>query len=145
MFLCVGFRYLKLVEDLQRVNMKSLSDEAKLSFFLNLYNAMAIHAVIRIGHPGGMIDRRSFFSDFLYVVGGYPFSLSIIRNGILRNNQRPPFSLIKPFGSGDKRHEVITTQLPFSSKSLIMLFSPQRNDIYIYIWGCILIEFHFKN
>lgn len=99
-------RYLKLVEDLQRVNMKSLSDEAKLSFFLNLYNAMAIHAVIRIGHPGGMIDRRSFFSDFLYVVGGYPFSLSIIRNGILRNNQRPPFSLIKPFGSGDKRHEL---------------------------------------
>lgn len=84
----------------------SLSAEAKMSFFLNLYNAMAIHAVIRIGHPGGMIDRRSFFSDFLYVIGGYPYSLNIIRNGILRNNQRPPFSLVKPFGSRDKRLQV---------------------------------------
>lgn len=96
-------RYLQVVQDLQRVNIMSLSAEAKMSIFLNLYNAMAIHAVIRIGHPGGMIDRRSFFSDFLYVIGGYPYSLNTIKNGILRNNQRPPFSIAKPFGSREKR------------------------------------------
>lgn len=94
------------MEDLQRVDPLTLTADEKLVFFLNLYNSMAIHAVIRVGHPGGMIDRRSFFSEFMYVIGGSPYSLSSIMNGILRGNQRPPFSLVKPFGSGDKRLEV---------------------------------------
>lgn len=84
----------------------TLSHDEKLAFFLNLHNAMAMHAVIRIGHPGGMIDRRPFFAEFMYVIGGHPYSLSSIKNGILRGNRRPPFSLIKPFSSGDKRLEV---------------------------------------
>lgn len=97
---------MNLVEDLQRVNLMTLSHDEKLAFFLNLHNAMAMHAVIRIGHPGGMIDRRPFFAEFMYVIGGHPYSLSSIKNGILRGNRRPPFSLIKPFSSGDKRLEV---------------------------------------
>lgn len=67
---------------------------------------MVIHAIIRIGHPEGVIDRKSFFSDFQYVVGGYPYSLTTIENGILRNNRRGRYSLVKPFGSTDKRLEV---------------------------------------
>lgn len=100
-------RYVNLVEDLQRVNLLTLSHDEKLAFFLNLHNGMALHAVIRVGHPGGMLDRRSFFADFMYVIGGNSYSLSSLTNGILRNNRRPPFSLIKPFSSGDKRLEVM--------------------------------------
>ncbi|KAL7110929.1 hypothetical protein ACP275_05G056500 [Erythranthe tilingii] len=99
-------RYVHLVEDLQRVNLLTLSHDEKLAFFLNLHNAMAIHAVIRIGHPGGMIDRRPFFAEFMYIIGGNPYSLSSIKNGILRGNRRPPYVLIKPFSSGDKRLEL---------------------------------------
>ncbi|XP_073145700.1 uncharacterized protein [Henckelia pumila] len=99
-------RYVNLVEDLQRVNLLTLSADEKLAFFMNLHNAMAIHAVIRIGSPGDMIDRRSFFNEFMYVVGGYAFSLSSIKDGILRNNRRQPFSLTKPFSSGDARLEL---------------------------------------
>ncbi|KAL3652851.1 hypothetical protein CASFOL_002532 [Castilleja foliolosa] len=104
-------RYVNLVEDLQRVNLMTLSHEEKLAFFLNLHNAMVIHAVIRIGHPGRMIDRKPFFSEFMYVVGGYHYSLSSIKNGILRNNRRSPYSLIKPFSSGDKRLELAFTKV----------------------------------
>ncbi|EPS62586.1 hypothetical protein M569_12203 [Genlisea aurea] len=96
-------RYLNLAEDLQRVDLTTLGEKEKLSFFLNLHNAMAIHAVIRIGPPGGMMDRMPFFADFMYVVGGYPYSLSTITNGILRDNRRPPYSLVKPFSSSDPR------------------------------------------
>lgn len=99
-------RYVNLASDLQRVNLFELTPDEKLAFFLNLYNAMVIHAIIRVGHPEGVIDRKSFFSDFQYVVGGYPYSLSTIKNGILRNNRRDTYSLAKPFGSGDKRLEV---------------------------------------
>ncbi|RAL54607.1 hypothetical protein DM860_001735 [Cuscuta australis] len=96
-------RYLSLVHDMQRVNLETLSGNELLAFFLNLYNAMAIHGVIRIGHPGGMIDRRAFFAEFQYLVGGYPYSLSAIKDGILRGNKRAPFALTKPFSNGDKR------------------------------------------
>jgi hypothetical protein len=99
-------RYINLTQDLQRVNIVELSENEKLAFFLNLYNAMVIHAVISVGSPEGVIDRRSFFNDFLYLIGGHPYSLAIIENGILRCNQRSPYSLMKPFSTGDKRSEV---------------------------------------
>ncbi|KAA8532318.1 hypothetical protein F0562_032351 [Nyssa sinensis] len=99
-------RYVNLAQDLHRVNILTLSADEKLAFFLNLYNAMVIHAVIRIGHPGGVADRRSFYSDFQYLVGGHPYSLSTIKNGILRGNRRPPYSLVKHFGAGEKRLEL---------------------------------------
>ncbi|CAL9067914.1 unnamed protein product [Musa banksii] len=103
-------RYVNLVKDLQRVDIFSLSADEKLAFFLNLYNAMVIHAVIRIGRPGE-IDRKVFYCDFQYVVGGYPYSLSSIKNGILRSNRRQPYSLVKPFSARDKRLELAPAKL----------------------------------
>ncbi|XP_059457747.1 uncharacterized protein LOC132187446 [Corylus avellana] len=99
-------RYVNLAQELHRVDLLALSENEKLAFFLNLYNAMVIHAVIRIGCPESVIDRRFFFSDFQYVVGGYPYSLNTINHGILRNNRRPPYSLVKSLSSGDKRLEL---------------------------------------
>jgi hypothetical protein len=99
-------RYDNLAQDLHRVDVLKLSQDEKLAFFLNLHNAMVIHAVIRVGCPEGAIDRRSFYSDFQYIVGGSPYSLNTIKNGILRSNRRSPYSLVKPFGTGDKRLEV---------------------------------------
>ncbi|KAK8529132.1 hypothetical protein V6N13_102066 [Hibiscus sabdariffa] len=96
-------RYLNLTRDLQRVDLRLLAPDEKLAFFLNLYNAMVIHAVVTIGHPDGILNRRAFFSDFQYVIGGYPYSLGVIQNGILRNNRKSPYSLIRPFGKGDRR------------------------------------------
>ncbi|XP_050210609.1 uncharacterized protein LOC126660931 [Mercurialis annua] len=99
-------RYINLVENLHRLDILELSTNEKLAFFLNLHNAMVIHAVIRVGCPEGVVDRRSFHSDFQYIVGGFSYSLNAIKNGILRNNRRSPYSLVKPFGAGDKRLEI---------------------------------------
>lgn len=96
-------RYLNLVQGLQRVDLCTLSPDEKLAFLLNLYNAMVIHAVIRKGYPEGMIERKSFVSDFQYIVGGNPYSLNAIRNGLLRSNRRAPYALVKPFSAGDNR------------------------------------------
>ncbi|CAN0923872.1 hypothetical protein LINGRAHAP2_LOCUS33802 [Linum grandiflorum] len=101
-------RYANLVVELQRVDLTALSTQEKTAFFLNLYNAMTIHAVIRIGSPQGLTDRRSFYSDFNYVVGGSPYSLNAIKNGVLRNNRRSPYSFVKPFGSGDRQLQIVT-------------------------------------
>ena len=88
------------------MDLLKLSQDEKLAFFLNLHNAMVIHAVIRVGCPEGPIDRRSFSSNFQYIVGGSSYSLNTITNGILRSNRRSPYSVVKPFGTGDKRLEV---------------------------------------
>lgn len=94
------------------MNLLELSHDEKLAFFLNLYNAMVIHGLIRFGRPEGVIDRKSFFSDFQYLVGGQPYSLMAIKNGILRGNKRPPYSFVKPFSNGDKRLEVNLFHFP---------------------------------
>ncbi|CAN6679164.1 unnamed protein product [Malus baccata var. baccata] len=96
-------RYLRIVEELQRVEVKDMKREERLAFFINLYNMMAIHAILVWGHPTGAIERKRLFGDFKYVVGGSTYSLSAIQNGILRGNQRPPYNLMKPFGAKDKR------------------------------------------
>lgn len=108
-------RYINVIEDLHRVNLLELSHNEKLAFFLNLYNAMVIHGLIRFGRLEGVIDRKSFFSDFQYLVGGHPYSLIAIKNGILRGNRRPPYSFVKPFSSSDKRLEVSKVYLIIST------------------------------
>ncbi|PNT67570.1 hypothetical protein BRADI_3g29080v3 [Brachypodium distachyon] len=105
-------RYANLAQDLQRADVFALPAGERLSFFLNLHNAMAIHAAVVARAGGaqtaapGIGDRRSFFADFLYVVGGYPYSLTTITNGVLRANRRQPYSIVKPLASSDKRLEL---------------------------------------
>ncbi|CAM0913664.1 unnamed protein product [Alopecurus aequalis] len=99
-------RYIRTTEELQRVEISELAREEKLAFFINLYNMMAIHALVTCGHPAGPLDRKKFFGDFKYVIGGCAYSLSAIENGILRGNQRPPYNLVKPFGQKDQRSKV---------------------------------------
>lgn len=99
-------RYLRIVEELQRVEVQDMPREEKLAFFINLYNMMAIHAILVLGHPAGPLERRKLFGDFKYVFGGSTYSLSAIQNGILRDNQRPPYNLMKPFGAKDIRSKV---------------------------------------
>ncbi|GMH23953.1 hypothetical protein Nepgr_025796 [Nepenthes gracilis] len=100
-------RYLNLVQGLHRVDIKMLSSNEKLAFFLNIHNAMAIHAMIKMGYPEGMIERKPLVTDFQYLIGGHSYSLSAIKNGILRSNRRPPYSLIKPFAAGDTRLKLV--------------------------------------
>ncbi|PSS00010.1 Glutaredoxin like [Actinidia chinensis var. chinensis] len=104
-------RYLRIVEELQRVDLQDMPREEKLAFFINLFNMMVIHAILVWGHPAGALERRKLLGDFKYVIGGCTYSLSAIQNGILRANQRPPYNLIKPFGLKDKRFKV---SLPYS-------------------------------
>ncbi|CAJ2648533.1 unnamed protein product [Trifolium pratense] len=99
-------RYLRIVEELQRVEIFDLSRQDTIAFFLNLYNMMTIHAILVWGHPAGPLERRRLFADFKYVIGGSAYSLSAIQNGILRGNQRQPYTLMKPFGVKDKRLKV---------------------------------------
>lgn len=98
---------MRTVEELQRVDLQDIPREEKLAFFINLYNMMAIHGILVWGYPLGPLERRKLFGEFKYVIGGCNYSLSVIANGILRGNQRPPYNLTRPFGMRDRRSKVI--------------------------------------
>eukprot|EP01018_Ginkgo_biloba_P038033 Gb_17271 [translate_table: standard] len=131
-------RYLKTIEELHRIELHDFSREENLAFFINLYNMMAIHAIVLCGHPNGALERRKYFGDFKYVIGGYPYSLSAIQNGILRANQRPPYNLIRPFGLKDKRSRValpdaeplvhFASVCGSKSSPALRCYSPERID-----------------
>ena len=73
------------------------------AFWINLYNALIIDAVIRFNIQGSLSKDPGFFRKAAYNVGGLRFSADDVEHGILRGNRRHPFFPFPQFGSGDPR------------------------------------------
>ncbi len=58
----------------------------RLAFWLNVYNALVLHAVIARRALGGVRTVGDFFAGSQYMVGGHVFSLDEIEHGLLRVN-----------------------------------------------------------
>ena len=71
-----------------------LSEQQKLSFFINLYNVLILHANCVIGFPENSIESRTNYfrgkTGALYNIGGHDFSPDDIEHGILRANHAHP-------------------------------------------------------
>ena len=88
--------YKKLAGRLGNYDYKSLSSrEEKLAFWINLYNALVIDAVIQAKIQSsvteGWLGILRFFHQAAYLVGGERFSLSDIEHGVLRANSGFPY------------------------------------------------------
>ncbi|XXG81549.1 hypothetical protein AAC387_Pa09g2151 [Persea americana] len=81
-----GFRV--LVEQLAKVNLKRLSCNEKLAFWINLYNALIMHAYLAYGVPKSEIKLFSLMQKAAYTVGGHSFSAADIEYIILK--MKPP-------------------------------------------------------
>ena len=98
--------YERLSAQLQRVELAQLSRNEKIAFFVNVYNAMVIHATIKKGAPTWLWTRYKFFYQTFYIISGDVYTLQDIENGILRGNKKGIGMLSPPFSSGDKRRSV---------------------------------------
>ncbi|XP_042190511.1 uncharacterized protein zgc:152951 isoform X1 [Callorhinchus milii] len=98
--------YCQLAIQLQRVEVDNLTRKEKLAFFINVYNALVIHAQIIYGQPKNVWQRYRFFNIASYVIGGEIFSLQSIENGVLRANQRGIAQIMKPFSSSDPQLKI---------------------------------------
>eukprot|EP00960_Hanusia_phi_P045016 756977-Hanusia_phi.AAC.5 len=84
-------RHLNLLGEIQRSDLKRLSEKEKLAVFLNLYHLILIHAYASGGnHVSKMSDkeRQLFFHNSCFIVGYTVFSLDDIFHGIFRSNTR---------------------------------------------------------
>uniref|UniRef100_A0A4W3JU43 Zgc:152951 n=1 Tax=Callorhinchus milii TaxID=7868 RepID=A0A4W3JU43_CALMI len=97
--------YCQLAIQLQRVEVDNLTRKEKLAFFINVYNALVIHAQIIYGQPKNVWQRYRFFNIASYVIGGEIF-LQSIENGVLRANQRGIAQIMKPFSSSDPQLKI---------------------------------------
>lgn len=104
-----GFRrYVLMTTRLQRADVTSLNREEKIAFFVNIYNAMVIHAYVEKGPPKSAWQRVRFFSRISYKIGGACYSLNDIEHGVLRGNKRFGLALYPQISSsGDPRADVV--------------------------------------
>ena len=98
--------YVKATAQLQRVELSGLSREDTIAFFINIYNALVIHAKVARGHPTNLWQRYKFFNYTSYTIGGYMYSLQDIENGVLRANRKGIGQFRRPFGSKDPRRKI---------------------------------------
>ncbi|XP_043226984.1 uncharacterized protein LOC122384072 isoform X1 [Amphibalanus amphitrite] len=98
--------YVRMARELQRVDIFGLNREEKLAFFINVYNALVVHGNIATGHPTNVWQRWKFFNNTAYVLGGSPFTLQDIENGVLRANKKGVGALSPQFSKADPRRRL---------------------------------------
>jgi len=86
-------------------------DDARIAFWLNLYNALLLERLARDPIAGSMLRHPRLFSRTAYAVGGRPHSLNLIEHGILRRNRRPPYHPRRPLRRGDPRLRALPSRL----------------------------------
>ena len=75
----------------------------RLAFWINVYNALVLHGIVRLGIRRSVRYRWNFFGRVSYRVGGHGLSLDDVEHGVLRDNRRRPWPPLRPFGAGDGR------------------------------------------
>ena len=96
--------YRQCARRLQSFDLRTLSSrEARLAFWINLYNALVVDAVIQFGVSRTVNEVPGFFWRAAYVIGGRRFCAHDIEHGILRANAPHPAIPGAHFGRGDSR------------------------------------------
>lgn len=98
--------YVHLAQELQRTEIITMADNEKVSFFINIYNAMVIHSFVIHGAPTSLLKRYRFYNSTSYMIGGFYFSLNDIESGILRANRKPVATFSVPFKKNDPRFHI---------------------------------------
>ncbi|KAJ0249375.1 Uncharacterized protein HA466_0148810 [Hirschfeldia incana] len=81
-------KFRTLVEQLARVNPILLSCNEKLAFWINLYNALIMHAYLAYGVPKSDLKLFSLMQKAAYTVGGHSYTAAAMEYVILK--MKPP-------------------------------------------------------
>lgn len=113
----IDYAALRDSEDMERIEMCAarlrgldprglLGRDERTAFWINLYNALTVHAIIAFEVEGSVLRKRGFFRRARYEVGEFVLSLDEIEHGILRGNRALPYVPSRTFAPGDARLEL---------------------------------------
>lgn len=86
-------------------------DDARIAFWISLYNAILIEELERHPRTGSVLRHRKMFGSTRRRVGEHEYSLDVIEHGVLRRNARPPARIRRTLGRGDPRLAVMPSRL----------------------------------
>jgi hypothetical protein len=96
--------YVEAAHGLAAFDPAGLTTEAeRIAFWVNVYNALIVHAVIAFGAQRTITEIPRVFDRAAYVIGGLRYSANDIEHGILRANAGHPLSWRGQFRRGDPR------------------------------------------
>ncbi|KAK3023002.1 hypothetical protein RJ639_044996 [Escallonia herrerae] len=72
-----------LVSRLEEVDPRKMKREEKLAFWINVHNALVMHALLVYGIPEGNMKRFSLLLKAAYNIGGRTISVDLIQSSIL--------------------------------------------------------------
>ncbi|CAH8381526.1 unnamed protein product [Eruca vesicaria subsp. sativa] len=118
-------RFRTLVEQLAKVNPIHLSCNEKLAFWINLYNALIMHAYLAYGVPKSDLKLFSLMQKAAYTVGGHSYTAAAMEYVILKMKpptHRPQIALLLAINklkvSEEQRKASIDTHEPLLSFAL---------------------------
>lgn len=74
--------YRILVEQLERVNVSQMECDRKIAFWINVHNALVMHAYLAYGIPQSSLRRLALFHKAAYNIGGHIISANTIEQAI---------------------------------------------------------------
>src|SRR5215831_7909443 len=77
--------------------------EERLAFWINVYNALVLHAIVGLGVRRSVARARNFFGRAAYRIGEFVFSADDVEHGVLRGNRRRVLPPLRSFGARDPR------------------------------------------
>ncbi|XP_024026889.1 uncharacterized protein LOC21406841 isoform X2 [Morus notabilis] len=79
---CAINNYRVLVEQLERINVSQMETNAQTAFWINVYNALIMHAYLAYGIPNSSLRRLALFHKAAYNIGGRVISANAIEQSI---------------------------------------------------------------
>ena len=95
--------FTNFIGEMQTFDLAELSFSEKVTFFINIYNALVLHGFVVLGPPTTLCQRLHFYNHTCYRIGKQVYALNDIEHGILRGNQKPHISFRRVFSSIDPR------------------------------------------
>ncbi|XP_065857849.1 uncharacterized protein [Euphorbia lathyris] len=74
--------YRVLVEQLERVTFNQMENNARIAFWINVYNSLIMHAYLAYGIPHSSLRRLALFHKAAYNIGGHIISANAIEQSI---------------------------------------------------------------
>lgn len=88
-----------LVHRLEKVDPSGMKNDEKLAFWINIHNALVMHAYLAYGIPQTNLKRGSLFAKAAYNVGGHIVTADAIQSSILGCRMQRPGQWIRTFFS----------------------------------------------
>ncbi|MCO5583392.1 hypothetical protein L7F22_037303 [Adiantum nelumboides] len=99
-----------LVQQLERLDPRDLKNEEKLAFWLNIYNALMMHAYLAYGIPRSQLKRVSLLQKASYKIGLHSVNAHTIENSILGCRSHRPSQWIQALLSPVSKLRTINRQ-----------------------------------